>query len=316
MNAVPTIGAVVLAYNSHKDLSECLRCLTGQIGVDLQIVVVDNKSEKSSLMQMVDDFTMITGSTAIGAAEDFLSERESSAYFLKNSRNAGYSGGNNIGAKFAVEKGCEAVLVINPDVRIDDPHYIAELAAELRADVSIGIAASRIVNLNGHEENPMAELSFWGEILWPLKILSNKFLRTPNDYQRLSEKHRVEKVSGACFLISAHALRIIEFFDDEVFLYCEESILGRQMAMNDLHILFMPNLVALHAHDYSERGNQFARYKLWARSREYYDRCYTDRGPLPRTLLRLSRKILLVAIYVRQFAIRPKFLMTISRGLK
>ena len=63
------------------------------------------------------------------------------AVFLRNGSNTGYSAGNNIGARLATELGCEAMLIINPDVRIDNPIYVAGLTELVKADPRTAVAA-------------------------------------------------------------------------------------------------------------------------------------------------------------------------------
>ena len=69
MTSLSQVGAVVLTYNSDKDLSECLKSLVNQEGVDLCIIVVDNNSDASSRAKMIEDFTSITRSRSVLRAE-------------------------------------------------------------------------------------------------------------------------------------------------------------------------------------------------------------------------------------------------------
>lgn len=307
MTSLSQVGAVVLTYNSDKDLSDCLKSLVNQEGVDLRILVVDNNSEAVSRAKMADDFTSITRSSAVLRADDAPADLDRAAYFLQNHRNVGYSAGNNIGARFALATGCDAILVVNPDVRITSASYVSRLVEVLGEDKSIGIAASRIVNLSGDEENPMAELSFWKEFAWPLTMVSSKFLPEKTEPDSLPERRFVDKVSGACFMIRADALQQIGFFDENVFLYCEEAILAQQMKDLGLKIAFLGDLSVQHAHDPMEKGDAYRRFAFWSASRRYFHETYSGRSSIERALLSLSRATLLIALRFRRALSRLRY---------
>lgn len=297
MTSLPQIAAVILTYNSHQDLSECLSCLVKQRGVDLRIIVVDNHSEALSCDKMIQDFVAITGSNAIMDADNFSEDRSQFAYFLKSDRNAGYSAGNNVGARFALASGCESVLIVNPDVRITNEYYISKLAENLAVEKSNAIAASRIVNLNGEDENPMVEPSYWKEVAWPLRMILSRFgSKRPINRNEDLKSGFVRKVSGSCFLISKYGLQKIGFFDEKVFLYCEESILSAQLQDQGLKIHYDDTISALHAHVASSKGNELRRYINWDKARAYYHENYTGNGYLRRILLSASRKIILLLV--------------------
>ena len=253
---------------------------------------------------MVDDFTSITRSRAVLKADHLPAHLDQTAYFLHNHRNAGYSAGNNIGAHFALATGCDAILIVNPDVRISNASYVSRLVEGLGADKSVGIAASRIVNLSGDEENPMAELSFWKEFAWPLTMVSSRFLPKKTELDSLPKRRFVDKVSGACFMITVDALQKIGFFDENVFLYCEEAILAQQMKDRGLKIAFFGDLSVQHAHDPMEKGDAYRRFAFWSASRRYFHEAYSGRTSFERALLSLSRAALLSVLRLRRALIR------------
>ena len=208
------IAAVVLTYNSTDDLPDCLSGLLAQAGVDLRVIVVDNASRPEARATLEADFlAALPGGRVLdveAARPKDLADR--TAVFLRNPVNAGYSAGNNIGARLAAALGCEAVLVINPDVRIDDPDYIAILFDLVMADPKTAVACSKLRSLSGMHENPMCEPSFSEELLWPMRMISARLWRASAGPQPPTATSRVDKVSGACFMIRSDFLRLIGFF--------------------------------------------------------------------------------------------------------
>jgi GT2 family glycosyltransferase len=290
MQSHPSVTAVVLTYNSVDDLPHCLDGLLKQQGCDLRICVVDNASaaeNREALLatayQKVPDIEVVSAADARTGVVD----RAGRAFYVQNNVNAGYSAGNNIGARLAAELGCEAVLILNPDVRVHDTGYVAGLVRHLFADRDVAVAASAIRNLAGDNENPMQELGFVEELCWPLSmVLARLGWRLPSLRSRAAT---VEKVSGCCLLVRIEFLRTVGFFDENVFLYCEEAILGVQVRRLGLKITYAHDLEAVHAHVSSAKGDPTWRVSQWIRSRRYYHAHYSGYGPLRRSLLRVSQ---------------------------
>lgn len=94
------IMIILLNYNNYKDTIECINSIkqnTSENNFIYEIVVVDNKSTNESLAKLKE----IEGITLIEANE-----------------NAGFSAGNNIGIKYALDNKSEYILLLNNDTII------------------------------------------------------------------------------------------------------------------------------------------------------------------------------------------------------
>ncbi|MEH6587341.1 MAG: glycosyltransferase family 2 protein [Halioglobus sp.] len=290
------VGAVVLTYNSTEDLPKCLSGLLAQRGVDLRIIVVDNASRCEDLAAMEAHFTTSFQDGRVLFVDEACAEdlQEVPAIFLRNAVNGGYSAGNNIGARMASAIGCEAVLILNPDVRLSDPDYVATLAALIAADERTALACSAVRNLSGDQENPMSEPSLFEELLWPVKMIATGLLRRSKPAPQLPEMpFKIEKVTGSCFLIRTDFLKLIGYFDQSVFLYCEESILMMQVRSQGWHMMMEPRIEALHAHRSDAKGAQFLRFRAWSDSRRYFHASYGKHSTLSQAMLCLARWMML-----------------------
>jgi GT2 family glycosyltransferase len=289
------IGAVVLTYNSQNELPTCLDGLLAQRGVDARIVVVDNASSPINRAKMeaiflskVPDGEIID---AVDATPTVLSEAK--AIFVRNARNDGYSAGNNIGARLAVGLGCTAVLVVNPDVQIADPNYLATLWEEMRSVPGCLVGSSRVVNLQGSDEHPLREIGFWEDLLWmrqygPRKTRPAPYVRPPYGTAPIE----VEKLHGCCMLIRSSFLEKADFLDENVFLYCEEPILAARVRAAGGRLFVFPRMKAVHAHVASTKGNSSRRMLLFIKSRLYFFKTYTAYGPIRMAALRGSYGLL------------------------
>jgi len=293
------VGAVVLTYNSSQDLPFCLAGLRAQRGVDLRVIVVDNASNRAERERMKAIFREVLLSSHILAA-DTAADPDTLAVFLHNDVNSGYSAGNNIGARFAAEIGCEAVLIVNPDVRIDDQDYVSSLLDLITKNDKTAAACSAVTNLSGLQENPMTEPRFIEELLWPVKMVFGRFLPKKGAFAALpTTSLRVERVSGACFLIRVDFLRLIGFFDETVFLYCEESILCAQARAAGWHMIMDPLRHVIHTHRTNAKGDPLPRFRNWAESRSRFHATYGGYGAMGQALLAGSRSLMLAPVWAK-----------------
>lgn len=301
------VAVVILNHNSERDLQVCAGHVAAQQQVRVSIILVDNAScleAMTSLRTWLSDWRpdAVTGSEAEVhrwvRTHPECSEAAGNVYLIEHSNNSGYSAGNNMGIRLAELLRADAVLIANPDMRIDDPSYLAVLAQQLFADPNAMVAASRIIGLDGEDQNPLREASFWEELFWPRWLL-RRFLRTksyviPCVHQLTIN---VPKVSGCCMLLRLDSLRQIGYLDENVFLYCEEPILSARVSAAGGKVLFVPRVVATHAHDKGDKGDGTKRMLLFIRSRRYYLKEYSGYNRLQLGLLFASYEVL--AVYNR-----------------
>ncbi|WP_339760466.1 glycosyltransferase family 2 protein [uncultured Hoeflea sp.] len=291
------LGAVILTHNSDDDLPESLAGLLAQRGVLLDIIIVDNASCPARLERMRNAFrAALPAGHHIEAGADAPGGYScGDGVFITNPVNSGYSAGNNLGARLAVALGSEAVLIVNPDVRIAASDHLLRLSDALFRDEQTAVAGPAIRNLGGMNENPMFEPSFLQELLAPL-LMAAAILPVRRGRNRQAPRRRDEavvKLSGCCFLVRRSFLEEIGYFDQNVFLYCEEAILAAQMRKAGRRSAYVADLEAIHAHRPSTKGDPARRQRLWSRSRRYYHARYLGYGKVRRTALAISHALVI-----------------------
>lgn len=254
-----TIPVILLNYNSTGDCRKCISFLQKQTGVELEIIVVDNCSTEENRR-----------------AVENLCETEG-CKFIANTRNAGYNAGNNVGLWYAAEKGYEFALIANPDMEFPQKDYVSKLIKLLQADEQLAVVASDIVTAKGIHQNPMKPDGNWQSSFgW----LTGFFKKQPKDtysfIDNWQESHECKKVSGCCFMIRLPFLQKIGFFDENVFLYCEEAILSKQVEHEEMKMYYTAEAMAVHNHQTSAKGDPSARFRTWRDSRIYYIKVYSE----------------------------------------
>ena len=270
------LAIIILNYNSSADCRKCISYLKAQRGVELEIIVVDNCSRADD-RKTVETLCKEQGCT-----------------FIANSENKGYNAGNNVGLRYAAEKGYEFALIANPDMEFPQSNYLATLLAKMQEDEDIVVCGSDIIGADGIHQSPMGKDGNWrGSFGWVKDIFGNKN-KEYDAYKFIDnykECHYCHKVSGCCFMIRTSFLNDINFFDEKVFLYCEEAILSRQVEMNSKKMYYFATAQAVHRHVKNEKGDPVKRFKIWGKSRCYFIDHYSKDHWLGKQIAKLSMKL-------------------------
>jgi GT2 family glycosyltransferase len=295
-------ASVVLNYNSDADLRVSVPQLCNQQGIWHAVIIIDNASSPDCARRVQEWLSQEYPRAVVGSVAEVhdwvranpeQTQVPGRVYLLLNPENRGYSAGNNIGIRLANELGAQAVLIANPDMRIENPRYVKELAEVLLAAQSNCIAASRIVGPDGADQSPLREPGFWEEFFWP-RFYVARFLK-PISYVlsiKGAQPVPVPKVSGCCLLLRMSFLQDTGLLDERVFLYCEEPILSAKVRQRGGRIVYAPALSAVHAHIKGEKGNASSRVLISIKSRKYYLERYSEYGFFKRWILSQSYFVL------------------------
>lgn len=253
------VAVILLNYNSYADCRKCVSFLKRQQGIELEIVIVDNCSHADDCLKVIE-----------------LSE-EQSCTFIQAHKNKGYNAGNNIGLHYAVEKGYEYALIANPDMEFPECDYIKKLVNYLQNDASTVAISGCILDANGRPQNPYRFIKYWEETCWFITGLRNKLSKTGVCYQLPAYPSRyVPMISGCCLMLKLDFIQSIGFFDENVFLYGEETILARQIVNSGKKIYYMADVRAVHRHIKSTKGNPISRMLTLYKSKKYRIKRYEN----------------------------------------
>ena len=184
---------ILLSYNSHEDLAECIPSLMGQTYLNNEIIVVDNASTDSSV--------------------EFIKTNYPDIKLIETGENLGYPSGNNVGFEHAEG---EYIAVLNPDT-IVDTKWLAELIKPLEHDPQIALTTSKILIYDRKTViNTCANSPHYTGL---------DFCR--GLYDAASEYGEIEEVgaiSGCSFVIRKEALNHLAGFDSDLFLYLEKTL--------------------------------------------------------------------------------------------
>jgi len=209
----PLVSIIIVNYKVKKELFACLSSiLNSKPKVSYELIVVDNDEQK--------------------IIEKDLRKKFPSVIYIKNPRNNGYGGGNNLGA--AIAEG-NNLFFLNPDTVVKKG-AIDELVRFINNDKKIGIVAPLLLKPTGQayplqgtkELTPIRgifALSFINKI-FPNNRYSKRFWI--KDWDKHSDKE-VDVVPGTAFLIRRNIFEKAGKFDENFFLYFEEFDLCKRV---------------------------------------------------------------------------------------
>lgn len=194
----PYVYIIILNWNGLEDTSECLESLKKLDYDNFDVILVDNNSSGDDVKAIEEQFG------------DFILK------IIVNNSNLGFSGGNNVGIKYALENGADYVLLLNNDTVVE-PDFLSRMIGSEKNDKSTGIITPMI----NYYSNKDKIWSAGGNIR---KIKASGFTF---GYNENAEKHNYDKLctfaSGCCMLIKSEVIKDVGLLDENYFLYLEDT---------------------------------------------------------------------------------------------
>lgn len=268
------LNCVILNYNDGDTVSKLTEMIGGYEILE-QIVVVDNASTDDSW-------------------EKLWKLQDEKIRVIRAEKNGGYGAGNNLGVKYAVEKnGATHVLIANPDVAFSENTLLRMLKIfEKHHDVGVVTAAMEDVRYETMC-NGWPLRSFAGELLsmGPVsRRLFGRFLEYPGSRFQGRKAAYVDVVHGSMLMVAADKFLECGGYDEGIFLYQEEAVLGRRMKNCGFRTVLLLNCSYRHEHSVSISKtfeSQMARQRLREKSTLYYMQNYLSVNPLQEQIARL-----------------------------
>ncbi len=257
------IGIIVLNYINWNDTERCLKSIISTTyNIKYHIYLIDNASP-NKIPGYIKDFLGIENIT-----------------FIQNPKNIGFSAGNNVGIKKALEDECEYILVVNNDV-IFLENSILNMHSYLEHNLHIGIVGPKILKPDGSIEFPSMLIKTGLKekylVNTPLRYLSShakkKFYCSKSDIDKTFHVHAVR---GCCFMMTKQCAIDITPFDENTFLFEEELIIGISMENKGYETIYYPKSAVIHAHGQSTKNAKAFSFICFVKSEIYYCKKYLN----------------------------------------
>lgn len=212
------LDLITLNFNSSESTIRLLKSLQEQKDKNFYITVIDNASEEA-------DFESLTMGT--------ITDDVMVPMVIRNKDNLGFSGGNNVGIRKALENGADWVLLLNNDTYVDKD-FIAVLRAKLG-------------QLRGIAGMPLIEgdkTAYCGKIEWLKPTL--RHIYNPLYVEQLRRNSNYYAIGGA-IAIHRDVFTKIGFLDEKYFLYFEDADFSIRAIKAGIPIAFIDEPKASHS---------------------------------------------------------------------
>lgn len=240
----PSVAIVVLNWRKPTETLACLASLSHITYPNARIIVVDNGS----------------GDDSVPLIHQHAPELE----VLKTGANLGYAGGNNVGVRYALDHGADAVLILNNDILVE-PGFLEPLL-----DAALPPAAPAIVTAAVCEMARRDVIWALGaEINWrdgsPVRLHSGE----PYAIWQGVPPFLVGYAAGSAMLAPRSIWETVGLIDEHYFLYYEEADWCMQARRAGFPVLAVPDSAVWHEVEAQQgRGSPavtyyMARNTLW-----------------------------------------------------
>lgn len=234
---------VVLQFNKSELTIACVRSLQKleKYGLDVVIIIVDNNSDASHVAVIEQEF---------GENTDVV--------ILLSGENKGFSGGNNIGYRYARNQlHAQFCVVLNNDTEIEQSDFI-EKSIDLYYQYSYSLLGPDVLISDGRHENPWNDYIYSIHEFKHLHEIRNaerkRFAEgAPPSFKKIGKSTACSDIlmnpllQGAAYVVSPIFIADHEnLFDERLFLYGEEFLLATECLINGDLCVYTKKLVVKH----------------------------------------------------------------------
>ncbi|NCU43598.1 glycosyltransferase family 2 protein [Candidatus Saccharibacteria bacterium] len=213
------VAITVLNYKGWRDTKKCMVALFEQTYKNFEIYLIDNGSGDESVKELK-------------------KLKDDRLHLHLEEKNTGFTGGVNIGIKWAIENNFDAVALLNNDA-VADPSWLENLVKPLK-DKEISAVTSLMLDKTGKLIDDAGDIySTWG--IPSLRSEGEPKANAP-------ESGFVFGGTGGATLYRTKVFEDIGLFDEDFFAYNEDVDIDWRMQLAGYKIWYEKSAVVLHKH--------------------------------------------------------------------
>lgn len=243
-----TVSIILVNYNGAQVVIDCLRSIQNMLQiVPYEVIVVDNASTDDSANCIETTFPAVQ--------------------LIRQNQNRGFGAGNNLGAKIA--KGKYLFLLNTDTLLICD--VLPQLVELMEQNPAIGIVGPQLLNSDKSLQISTARsIGIWGEY----QTLKQQLDYQKQDRERIAQEfmamHEADVIIGAALFIRKSLFEDLSGFDENFFMYFEESDLCERARSQGWKIIYTPSTSLIHLGGYSVKKTADRLRLEYRKSQLYY----------------------------------------------
>lgn len=219
----PLVTIIILNWNQADMTMDCLRSLQCVIYPNFRIVIVDNGSQDQSVEKIHSEFPGIT--------------------VIENGENVGYSEGNNLGIRYALQTDTKYIFLLNNDTLVD-PNMLSLLVDVAESDPQIGITGPTMF----YADPP--DMLWAGENRIDLKrtrILKKRMGETvQRENLEMLKPIDVDYIDSCAILIRREVFEKIGLLDSKFFINFDDVDLNLRASKGGYKVVYVPRAIIWH----------------------------------------------------------------------
>lgn len=234
----PFVSVIILNYNGQASLGallgECLKSVFSADYSNFEVLFVDNGSTDGSVRFVKEVFG-----------------KEARLQIIQNTRNLGFTEGNNVGIRRARGK---LIALLNSDTKVDS-NWLNKLV-EAVAPADVGTAQSKLINLNDPRVLDCAGgfVDYYGY---------HFELGRGEESFRYSRNAEIFYAKGAAVIFKGEALAKAGLFDPEIYLYFDETDMCWRIRLAGYKVILAANSIVYHGSGLTASKFQYERRQFF-----------------------------------------------------
>lgn len=212
------VSVIILNFKVCEQAIKCAESVRASDYENLEVIIVDNNSQDGI---------------------DEAAKKLPWVVFIQSGDNLGYTGGNNLGIKQALKDGADYVFILNPDMVIDKK-AISFLVKAVERD-ELGIVGPKVLFAD------KKTIWFAGGTFDKANVLGSHRGVDEEDQGQYNQEEETDYVTGGAIFVQSQVFEKIGFFDDEYFLYYEDSDFCFRAKKAGFKVVYVPSAVVYHA---------------------------------------------------------------------
>jgi GT2 family glycosyltransferase/glycosyltransferase involved in cell wall biosynthesis len=227
----PTVTIIVLNFNGLQHLTDCFASLTK----------IDYPSDRLELM-------LVDNASTDGSVE-YIQTHYPQVRIVQNAENLGFGSGNNVGARAATS---QYILFLNNDMWVD-PQLVRGFIKAIQQRPKAVCAGAKILNWDG------TKFDFCGSAGHLAGYAYQEGMDKPFDPNAFTEVKPILFSCGGAMMVDREVFLQVGGFDDDYFIYYEDSDLGWRLWVLGHEVVFAPEAIVYHRHHGTMDG--FSNYR-------------------------------------------------------
>ena len=219
-NTSNNVGVVLLNWNGGEYTISCIESLLKGSMIPWKIVVVDNGSNDGS--------------------PDLISDKFPEIYLIRNTKNRGFTGGNNQGIDYMLSEDIDYIWVLNNDT-IVDKNCLEELFNAAKLNPQIACLTGKI-----YFYKPSNMLWYAGGYRHKFHLSSMHRGEGEIDAGKYDVNEHVEFISGCCMFFPRLSLNELGGFIEDYFAYSEDNEWSWRALNKGKSLLYVPTAKISH----------------------------------------------------------------------